>query len=368
MDPERSMKALQVNLAERYERALRDYAESADEGLLLQAYELGREALETGLGIIGLVLLHRRALGQGTDDRSPPAERNGAAAEVLDFLLEALAPFEMAHRVYAKGFTELRTRSESLRQATTRQKEALLRTVEVVEGLETERRRLIADVVDAEERERRRISREIHDDSLQVLAALRLRLETMAREESDSDRLSGFETVLGSLRLASERLRHLLFSLRPPELERRGLGEVLRSCLEDVSVESGFDYEMDDQLEEEPRPDVGIVLWRVAQEALANVRKHARASHVEVTLSNRGGGYLLRIKDDGLGFEPSENGDDNSRHFGLAVMRERTEMVGGAIRVESLPGAGTVVEFWVPGDRFADRASNRSIQGIGSPR
>jgi signal transduction histidine kinase len=369
--PERLVNTVRVDLAERYEQALREYLGSRDEQLLWRAYELGREAMETGVGILGLVMLHRNSLGQSPDGPADPAGGNGVVdAEATSvFLLEALAPFEMAHRVFARGTGELRRRTESLRESATRQKGALLHTLEVVEGLETERKRLIADLVDAEDRERRRISREIHDDSLQVLAAVRLRLETMARTEPDPEQLRGFETVLGSLKLASERLRRLLFRLRPPELERRGLGDVLQSCLEDLSAESGIDYEMDDQLDGAPPPEVGTVLWRVAQEALANVRKHACAKHVAVTLAKGDGGYLLRIKDDGLGFEPSEHGDENSRHFGLAVMRERTEMVGGDIRVESLPGAGTVVEFWVPGDRHADGAGQRAAsQGIGSHR
>lgn len=364
------MTIVRLDLAERYEGALLEYLDSPDEELLLRAYELGREAMENGPGVLGLVMLHRRALGESSNGASSPPEPNGSESQTsLDFLLEALAPFEMAQRVFAKGTDELRRRTESYRETTTRQKDALLRTLEVVEGLETERRRLISDLVDAEERERRRISREIHDDSLQVLAAVRLRLETLARDEPDAERLRGFETILGSLRMASERLRHLLFSLRPPELERLGLANVLQSCLEDLRAESGIEYEMDDQLEGEPPVDSGVVLWRVAQEALANVRKHARAEHVTVTLASSDGGYLLRIKDDGLGFEPSEPGQENSRHFGLAVMRERTELVGGNIRVESLPGAGTVVEFWVPGARYSHRVGRiEASQGNGRVR
>jgi signal transduction histidine kinase len=101
-----------------------------------------------------------------------------------------------------------------------------------------------------------------------------------------------------------------------------------------------------DELDEEPGEDVRVSFYRIAQEAIGNVRKHARATHVDVRLTSTDGGLLLRVVDDGEGFEPA--GPVPPGHLGLATLTERAELAGGWCRVESAPGEGTVVECWMP--------------------
>jgi signal transduction histidine kinase len=345
---------------ERYEEALENYLALADESTLWRAYQLGRECLESGLGLLDLVLLHLRVLDRRFGDTLTPAQvvRVVDIEAASDFLMEALAPYEMAQGVFREEADVLRGRTDRARKANMRYRRALGRALQAVDRLEEERRRLAADLVDAEEKERKRIAAEVHDDSLQVLSALDMRIQTLIRIEDDPDQQRALESAQEMVRLASDRLRNLVFDLRPPELERVGLGAVLRANLERLSAELGIEVELHDGLETPPPPDAGIVVYRIAQEALANVRRHSRAGSAVVILSQQDGGCRMEIRDDGQGFDPAERAGESSKHFGLTVMRERAETVGGWVRVESLPGKGTMVEAWVPG-RVPARAPDR---------
>jgi signal transduction histidine kinase len=215
-----------------------------------------------------------------------------------------------------------------------------------------DRRRLVAQLVHAEEEERRRIAGDIHDDSLQLMAAVSMHLYNVRRQVSD---LAEREALVGleeSVREAIGRLRHLLFELRPPTLDREGLSAALRLLLEHTLEPAGTSWSIEDRLSVEPPEEARTILYRIAQEALANVRKHAGAAHVDVTIDEQGGGYLVRITDDGRGFEP-ERSTPRPGHLGVSAMRERAEVAGGWFRIESVRGEGARVEFWVPTDELA---------------
>jgi signal transduction histidine kinase len=100
-------------------------------------------------------------------------------------------------------------------------------------------------------------------------------------------------------------------------------------------------------LEEEPPTQTRVLIYRIAQDALMNVRLHAHASHVLVRLSGVDDGCLVEVIDDGVGYNPLE-AEAEPGHLGLTLMRDRAEIMGGWCRIESAPGAGTTVEFWVP--------------------
>jgi signal transduction histidine kinase len=148
------------------------------------------------------------------------------------------------------------------------------------------------------------------------------------------------------LRSAIERLRNLLFELRPVALELEGLAPAIEMYLEHAAKEAGWTWELTDALDEEPTPEARVAFYRIAQEAVGNARKHANASHVDVRLSSEGGGLLLRIADDGGGFDPSEAPVPG--HLGLATITERAELAGGWCRVHSRAGEGAVLECWMP--------------------
>jgi PAS domain S-box-containing protein len=208
------------------------------------------------------------------------------------------------------------------------------------------RRAVLARVVSAGEEERRQIAADIHDDSIQVMTAAGMRLQILRRSLESPDQLRRLDELEQTIELSIQRLRHLIFELRPPALDLEGLGAALRMYVEDAAVESGTVYHLDDKLAAEPSQETRLILYRLGQEVLANVRKHAEATGVRITISDQDGGFHVRIADDGVGFTPDAT-DVRPGHLGLAASRERAELAGGWFRVESAPGEGTTVEYWI---------------------
>ena len=213
---------------------------------------------------------------------------------------------------------------------------------------EEDRRRLRARLVAAQEEERARIASDVHDDPLQKVSAVGMRLAALRRRADDPELATAVGELEETVAVATRSLRNLLFELRPPALDREGLAAALRQLLAEEAREAGFTYRLEDRLVEEPPPDVRAVAYRVAQEALTNVRKHARARTVEVLLEPWDGGLRVRVRDDGVGFDPAAVSETVPGHLGLGSMRERVELADGWWRVRSAPGAGTAVEFWLP--------------------
>jgi PAS domain S-box-containing protein len=210
-----------------------------------------------------------------------------------------------------------------------------------------ERRALLEHLVSAAEEERQRIASNIHDDSIQAITAAGVRLQILRDELSDPKQLALLADLETTIEMSISRLRHLLFELRPPALDREGLAAALRMYVNESRDRFQTSVRLEDRLISEPDEGARIILYRIAQEALTNVAKHAQASETEVLLAQRDGGSVVRIADDGVGFQP-----DGARaapgHMGLAAMRERARLAGGRIRIDSAPGTGTVVECWIP--------------------
>jgi signal transduction histidine kinase len=207
-----------------------------------------------------------------------------------------------------------------------------------------ERRRLLEHVVGAQEEERRRIALDVHDDYLQSLTAVRMQLERLAGRLDDPAERESAEQLVADVLATTERMRSLVFDLRPPAIDWAGVASALRLYLEETRERFGLAYELDNRIDEEPAPEVRLNLYRIAQEAITNVRKHADATQVQVTLCSRDGGVLVTVRDDGQGMRQ----DPDARSFGLAAMRERAEAAGGWWRIESGRNGGTTVEFWLP--------------------
>ncbi|MEU1472835.1 PAS domain S-box protein [Streptomyces sp. NPDC005761] len=210
----------------------------------------------------------------------------------------------------------------------------------------TERRRLFDHLVQAQETERRRIAWDVHDDSIQAMVAVGMRLELLADRvpEAYAAELRRLDTSVSE---AIGRLRSLTFRLHPPGIDRHGLVDGLSSHLDDVVGSSwGMPYSFEHRLDREPPPEMAITIFRIVQETLLNVRKHAHASRVDVSIESADRGVLTRVKDDGTGAPMSQDG--TREHFGVIEMRERAETAGGWWSMHSRPGTGTTVEFWVP--------------------
>jgi PAS domain S-box-containing protein len=223
----------------------------------------------------------------------------------------------------------------------------LERSLELLEGTDRDRQALLSHLIHVQEEERRRIAADIHDDTIQVITAAALRLQQLRRRLTDPKDLQVMDRLDETLKLSLSRLRQLIFDLRPSSLEHGSLATALKTLLDRMRAETGTRYKFEDQLEATLPVDTMVLIYRTAQEALMNVRKHARATTVRVQLLGVEGGCLMRIVDDGVGYNPREV-ESRPGHLGLILIHERAQMAGGWSRVESEPGTGTTVEFWVP--------------------
>jgi PAS domain S-box-containing protein len=216
-------------------------------------------------------------------------------------------------------------------------------SIESLRRSEGKRRTLVQQLVRSSEEERARLAGDVHDDSVQAMAAVGMRLETLKRRLEDDDRVAEVDQLQATVSDAVSRLRRLLFELRPPALDQHGVAAALRELLDRLDVRS----QLDAAGFEEPPDELRTILYRVAQESLANIRKHAAASSVTVALESDPHGWRVRVTDDGVGFSPDDGGSDPT-HVGLASMRERAGMGAGTCSVTSSPGAGTTVEVFLP--------------------
>jgi signal transduction histidine kinase len=215
--------------------------------------------------------------------------------------------------------------------------------------LDEQRRRLLGRVVRAQEEERRRIAGEVHDDAIQTIAAARLMLTAFRDQLHDDDQRRLLDHLEEAVSSSLRRLRTLVFDLRPAQLDDDGLSSALREYLTETAIQGGFEAELRDDLEREPPAEVRVIAYRICQEALTNVRLHAGATRVVVRLEEQKGGLLVSVGDDGAGFEPDRvNATPRPGHVGLTSMSERAAMADGWCRVDSHPGLGTTVRFWLP--------------------
>jgi PAS domain S-box-containing protein len=228
----------------------------------------------------------------------------------------------------------------------------LRRSLDVLRTTLQQRRELARRLEHAQEIERRKIAADLHDDPIQVMSAVDMRLQMLVNFP-DSVSRQELEELESELRGAIERLRSMLFELRPSTLEREGLVPALRLYLEHTARATGWEVEVHDALGPEPDPDLAALVYRIGQEAVANARKHANASRVDIDIESAGDGISLRVRDDGVGFTIDADAIVPG-HLGLPTMIERAELAGGWIRVRSEPGLGSTVECWLPVDASAD--------------
>jgi signal transduction histidine kinase len=201
--------------------------------------------------------------------------------------------------------------------------------------------------VESAEKERERWARELHDDALQGLAAIRITLATalQSKGEDRAERIErAAEDTVHQLENQINELNRLINDLRPAPLERLGLAGALEALAEESSNRGEVRVEATVDIAGEPTPDEERLVYRLIQEALTNVVKHASASHVTVTAKEADGEIQIIISDDGTGFDTSAT----TRGRGLTGMRERIELLGGEIEVSSEPGRGTEIHARVP--------------------
>jgi signal transduction histidine kinase len=209
------------------------------------------------------------------------------------------------------------------------------------------RRRLLGRIVGAQEEERRRIAGDVHDDAVQVMTAVNFRLEVLRRGLTDPQQAAAALRLEETVSLSIHRLRNLLFELSPPTLMTRGLGDAVRSFLEQQG-EWGVTWEIEEDLVAQPPSELRTLLYRICQEALVNVRKHAGPCLVAVRIADQDRGVHLEVRDSGRGCVAAELEQAEVGHLGLSGMRERATLAGGWWKLASEPEKGTTVEAWVP--------------------
>jgi signal transduction histidine kinase len=215
-------------------------------------------------------------------------------------------------------------------------------------ALQAERKRVIQTVLRATEQERLRLAADLHDGPVQELTALRYSL-SRARTRVQRGQQEEAEALLADVEVDLATgiggLRRLMSELRPAVLDEQGLEAALQNQARAFEAANGVACDIQSVLDGRLAPELETVLYRVTQESLTNIGKHARASRVTVSLAAENGGVRLRIHDDGVGFDPfAARGLAGEGHFGLLGMRERVEMVGGQLVVDSVPGEGTTVD------------------------
>lgn len=263
----------------------------------------------------------------------------------LDVVLETVA---RAARTRSEAAASAAGRASAEREHLALLNDKLLQKVCELERADRERQRLVGLLVRAQEEERARIAVDVHDDTVQVMVAVGMRLELLGRWLADPEAQEQHAKLQQEVRHAIARLRQLMFDLKPAALETEGLAVALHEYLEYHASDIASAFDVEDRMVDEPPGELRELLYRIAQEALANVARHAGATSVHVVLDERDGGYVVRVEDDGAGFDPDALVDAAPDHFGLDLMRQRAELVNGWLHIDSGSGCGTVVEAWVP--------------------
>lgn len=294
-----------------YRRALQDYLLEGGEAPLLQAYELGRQVLDSGIGLLGLVNIHEGAVAQII----PRA--NGKAAQYLHdahhFLLESMAPFEMMQIGHREANAALRRLNNIL------------------------------------EDEAKRIAHTLHDEAAQLLASVYLELAEIKRLQPPEPIRDRTERISSQLDMVSDQLRRLSHELRPPILDQLGLMPALQFLADGFRKRAGLHIEIENFIMDRgrlPQP-IETALYRTVQEALNNVVKHAGAKTVWIRIWIEQGLVNGTVKDDGEGFGPG-GGAPGKSGLGLLGIRERISSLNGAFEVNSKKGSGTELRVSIP--------------------
>jgi signal transduction histidine kinase len=200
-------------------------------------------------------------------------------------------------------------------------------------------------VVSAQELERQRLARELHDETGQALTSILLGLKAVEDAEDGSDLAAATGQLRELVVTTLQDVRRLAVELRPKALDDFGLVPAIERLIETFREHTGIHVDLEPRLGNERLPsDVETTLYRITQEALTNVVKHAQAEHVSIVLTRRDGSVSALIEDDGRGFGTG----DKSSGLGLLGMRERIALVDGRLEVESTPGSGTTLSIEVP--------------------
>jgi len=301
-----------LTFSENYASTLEAYLRYPDETALRQAYEMGRDAMVRGTSLGELVLTHQEALLLSLRKRGARNRIDQVASSASEFLSEVLSPYEMAQRGFQEAVSALRRMNELLEQ------------------------------------EIKRIAYAVHDEAGQLLTAVHLALANLQRESAPKLK-SDFDNIKVLLKQVETQLRQYSHELRPTILDDLGLIPALRFLANSISVRSALPINVSAATTERFSPAVEIALYRVLQEALSNVTRHARASSVFIEISHDDNLLVCKVQDDGIGFDVSLAQRAGRRSgLGLTSMKERVNSIGGTMEFDSSSGRGACLVVRVP--------------------
>lgn len=293
-----------------YREVLRVYLAEGDEATLLRAYELGRKALEAGLGALTLVNAHLEALRSLNVIAQDESLRRVVQAN--QFLVECLSPFEMMHRAHIEANTALRRLNTAL------------------------------------EDEARRIAHVLHDEAAQLLATVYLDLAE-AELKLPNAGAPYVPRIRAHLEQMRQHLRGIAHELRPPILDDLGLMPALRFLAERIASRGGITLAVRGDPGRQLSHAAEMAIYRVAQEALSNMIRHARATQAEIDVRRDAGAVHCTIRDNGVGFDvASVRAKHGNKGLGLIGMQERLAPLRGLLQVRSAPGQGTELFVSIP--------------------
>jgi two-component system, NarL family, sensor histidine kinase DegS len=387
------MKRKLFNLSRRYQTALRTHLKQGKPASLDSARGLGSLALAAGLQTLDLAKLHEQILVTEVLPKRPPSQRAALIKQAGTFFAVAITPIEKKHRSAREAIAHLKKFIKTLSQRTvelaasnlqlnleiTQRKaaeEALQKSerhyselLEQSDRLQEQLRELSRQILSAQEEERKRISRELHDVIAQTLTGINIRLATLKKEAALNTK--GLDrNIARTQRLVEQSVKivhQFARELRPAVLDDLGLIPALHSFMKHFTAENGVRTHLKafarvEQLDTTRR----TVLFRVAQEALTNVARHARATRVDVSIEELPEGICMKVKDNGKSFQVERLlHRKGSKRLGLLGMRERLEMVGGKFGIESALGKGTTVIAQIPsGNGKLHRADMESTASL----
>jgi signal transduction histidine kinase len=372
------------NLVRQYQTDLARYLKEGPGGDLESARELGRQAIALEVDTLDLARIHEVALVALSREQQRPNESEEPTVVLSQsvlglagiFFAEALTPIELTHRGALEASAELAQIIKTLSQRTLElsasnrdlQEEIRLRKgvedsllnsqraadllLEKSSSMQEELRQLSRQLLSVQEEERRRISRELHDVIGQTLTIINVQLAALnAKTNTNTEE---FQQVISKTQFAVEtavqRMHRFAMELRPSMLDDLGLIPALQAYLRSFLQETGIRTSLSTFAQiEECNTEQRTVFYRIAQETLTNVRKHAKATRADITITRQASGYTMTVTDDGIGFAFAVKGFvDGHNRLGLLGMRERIAMVGGTFHIESAPNAGTTVTAFIP--------------------
>jgi len=364
------------NFSRRYQAELRAYLKQRSGARLQRARGMGRQALNVGLETLDIAKLHEEILVSKVLPGSPASKRAALIRQAGTFFTEAITPIEKIHPGAHEAAIHLNQIVEMLSQRTVelaasnmelnaeivqrKAVEAALKKSEhhysqllaESERLQKQLRQLSRQILLAQEEERKRISRELHDVIAQTLTGINVRLAALKKESALTTRNLD-RNIASTQRLVEKSVdivHQFARELRPAVLDDLGLIPALHSFVKIFSKRTRLHVHLKafagvEELEIAKR----TVFFRVAQEALTNVARHAHARQVEVNFQKVHNTAHMEIKDDGKSFSVERALHANTgKRLGLLGMRERVEMIGGTFCVESEPGKGTTVRVEIP--------------------